>query len=381
MRSVIYLRNDSDLELAQRSGVTEVIIAPKLLSRRGTLSMTEARELAVRARALGIATSLEWDALMTETNFVRLSTELANLAESFNSVRVRDAGAAQWIKQHHPQWAIHLLVEAGHHNLFALKSWVMRLGPQLARLCLSPEVTVATLSKWRQELAPELEVLGLGPLLLFHSGRALLSSLESAPDTEELLAEGVSEESHHKGFILQENHHGTLMFHPKDLGLLERWQDLASAGVDVVRIDHRHLASDASLAELEAFLMDPAFENAVLLRDTWNRKWMRGYFDVNKSDILFPKLKNPHLRQRDGETAGVVLEGKKDGWLAILGKGTGLKLGQEITAIDPKGQAKAQVIYWLKDSAFNPIETLAENEVGFISWFGGAPAQTVLLNN
>lgn len=376
MRAVIYAQTIADLEFA--CGLqAEVILAPKLLSRRGSLTMSEARQLAEAAQKLSVTAILEWDALMTEAQFRQLTQELTQ--HPFKVIRVRDAGAAWWLKEHHPQVALQLLLEAGHHNLVALQSWIMRLGAQLTRICLSPELPADVIKGMRSHLGIELEVLGLGPLLLFHSGRALLSSLESAPEGLELEAEGASEESPHKGFLLRENSHGTLMFHPKDLGLLERWSELEDAGVDVVRIDDRDQSSSVRTA-LAHFLRDPSLARAQELKGQWSREWMRGYFDVNKSDVLFPKLKNPHLRQQDGKTVGVVLEGKREGWLAVQAKGAGLSVGQMITAIDPKGQAREEAIHWIKDSGFRPIEKLAPGEVGFIAWFAGAPTQTVLLS-
>ena len=378
MRAIIYVSNSQELASAVKANCCEVIIAPKLLSRRGTLEMAAALELIAEVKSAGLIPVVEWDALMTESHFLNITRELTQniLCETY---RVRDAGAAFWLKTHYPNISLQLLLEAGHHNLPALKSWVIRLGSQLKRICLSPELPATTIKLWRSELKLEIEVLGLGPLLLFHSGRPLLTSLESAPEGEEVIAEGASEESPHKGFILQENLHGTMMFHPKDLGLLERWDDLQAAGVDVVRIDHRQQGSAEAIALLFSFLREPTQSMAQVLKDNWDREWMRGYFDVNKSDILFPKLKNNHLRQRDGETLGEVIEGKREGWLAVHSKGEGLRPGLNITALDPKGNSKNQKIYWLKDSGFKNVDHLAAGEVGFIAWFASAPTATVLL--
>jgi len=379
MRSIIYAESVAELQAASTAGLREVILAPQSLSRRGTLTWPATQALEIEARRLNLLPVLEWDALMTESRFIACVRDIEKHAAHFQVFRVRDAGAAQWLKTHRPSAKLQLLLEAGHHNLPALQSWQARLGEALQRFCLSPELPAQTLRRWRPLLTQEIEVLGLGPLLLFHSGRPLLSSLESAPEGEELTAEGASEESPHKGFILQENSHGTLMFHPKDLSLLERWADLQEAGIDIVRLDHRQQADKSILSELLHFTSYPTETNAAALKARWEREWMRGYFDVNKSDVLFDKLKNNHLRQRDGETLGEILEGKRDGWLAVLAKGAGLKRGQRIQVMDPKGHSSEQTVFWLKDAGFGVVDELPAGQVGFIPWFAGAPAKTTLI--
>lgn len=380
MRSIVYIQNTTELNLVKQSDCKEIILAPRTFSRRGTIDWSSTLELAESASKAGISVALEWDALMTEGLFLNLTSEILKSKLPFSSIRVRDAGAAFWIKKHFPQMKLHLLLESGHHNLLAIKSWILRLGSQLERVCLSPEIPATILSAWKKQIDIKFEVLGLGPLLLFHSGRALLSPLETAPEDDELFAEGASEESPHKGFILQENKHGTLMFHPKDLSLLERWDDLQITGIDVVRLDHRHQKEAEVFEKTIAFINNPSFSLAKELKEIWDREWMRGYFDVNKSDVLFSKLKNTHLRQRDGESVGEVIEGKRESWLAVIGKGVGLRPGQQVLVIDPKGKTKHQTIHWIKDNEFNSTETIKNGEVGFISWFSGAPSKSALLS-
>ncbi len=378
MRPLMYLTKTAELALVRESGCAEVLIAPARFSRRGTLEWDEARALAETARAEGLEPLLEWDALMTERQFLSLTADLRALVDfPFRQVRVRDAGAAWWLLHELPAVGIQLLLEAGHHNLRSLETWVERLGPRLTRLALSPEIPVKTLGHWRGRLGVPLEVLGLGPLLLFHSPRALLSALRPGEEAEEWEAEGASEESPHKGFLLRENAHGTLMFHPKDLCLLERWDDLHSAGVDVVRMDHRD--QEGVMPVLAAFLRSRSAETLQALRNAWAREWMRGYFDVNKSDVLFPKLKNPHLRHRDGRHVGEVLQGKRDGWLAVKVGGAGISRGEELVAVGPEGEERPYLAAWLKDAGFAPRERLEAGEVGFLPWLGGCPAKTVLL--
>lgn len=376
MRTVAYLTAARELTEWKSASVQELIIATREFSRRGTLTLDEGLALAAEAQAQGFAVSFEWDALMEEPRFIALSRRLESLPFAFKSIRVRDAGAALWVRDH-LRAEIHLLLEAGHHNLLALKSWYQRLGTRLGRVIVSPELPAKTLKLWSQEFSVPLEVLGLGPLLLFHSPRALLSKLDSAPEGEEWIAEGASEESPHKGFPLYESVHGTLMFHPKDLSILERWQEIPAAGVAYLRLDHRHETRPEAVAELAVFLREPSAEHLALVKAGWSRDWMRGYWDVNKSDVLFDRLTNSHLQQRD-LWCGEVIEGKKEAWLAVRGRGLGLKRGSEIEVISPLGKVRTLKLHWLKDDAFQDVEELCDGDVGFVPWTSGSPSKSQL---
>jgi putative protease len=369
----MYLRSESEIERWKNIPGLECILAAKDFSRRGTLEIAEALSLAQKAESHGLKTSWEWDALMEEPRFRLLTKKLMDLP--LKRIRVRDAGAAVWVRDN-TTWDIQLLLEAGHHNILAIRSWQQRLGARLKRVILSPELPASTLKKWRQELACEMEILALGPLLLFHSPRALLSSLESAPEGSELWASGASEESPHKGFPLQENTHGTLMFHPKDLSLIERWETIAQNSVDIVRLDHRQ-ESDETARVLEQFLIDPSVGQQTQLKASWSKEWLRGYWDVNKSDVLFEKLKNPHLSYQD-TYCGEVLEGKKEAWLAVKIQGAGIKKGSTIRAVNPKGGERVLQLMWLKDENFAPVDELNNGQVGFIPWASSMPSRSQL---
>ncbi|MBY0516687.1 MAG: U32 family peptidase [Bacteriovoracaceae bacterium] len=372
MKSVVYLTQASDLDLWQRSGVTDVILAVKDFSRSGTLSFEEAINLNEKATALGLNVSFDWDALMEEPRFLMLSKKLKDHFP-FKACRVRDAGAVVWVREN-LNCDIHLLLESGHHNLKAIESWQKRLGARLKRVALSPELPQATIKLWKPQLGLEIEILGLGPLLLFHSPRPLLSTLTS-DKKEEWIAEGASEESPHKGFPLRENSHGTLMYHPKDLSIIERWNEMREVGIDYVRFDHRQQKSHAIVGLLATFISHPVESTRNTLKENWDREWMRGYWDVNKSDVLFDKLKNQNLSHSSRQCA-VVLEGKKDSWLAI--KVTGLKLNpqSQIEVMNPQGKSKTIKLHWLKNDAFQNVEELQMGEIGFIPWISGSPSKT-----
>lgn len=323
------------------------------------------------AHALGFKLHLEWDALMEEPRFLQLTQ--TSLPAYISSVRVKDAGAALWLRDQtsYPIW-LHL--EAGHHNRVAVESWKQRLGARLEGVILSNELPQKTIQVWTQELRLQSELLALGPLLLFHSPRKLLSPHKERELTEELRATGASVESPHKGFPLLENEHGTFMFHPKDLSLVDRHSELEACGLSFFRIDDRQETADTQKLVRE-FLRTP--NSADELKSAWSKDWMRGYWNTNKSDVLFEKLTNPHL-QKTPDIIAEVIDGKKSHWLAVKVLGPSLKLEQDIEVVSPLGKVKSARLMWLKDSSFRPCEEIKTGAIGFIPWVTGTPTKSVL---
>ncbi len=363
----IYLTNQTDLSQLDTS-LVELIIARKPFSR----NPSELEESLIKeAYARGFKLHLEWDALMEEPRFRSFTHNWST--DFISSVRVKDAGAALWLRDHTTQ-DIWLHLEAGHHNQWAVESWKQRLGERLKGIILSNELPQKTIQIWSDVLKLQTELLALGPLLLFHSPRKLLSPLHQNDLQVELQAIGASVESPHKGFPLLENEHGTFMFHPKDLALIDRFEELASSGLSFYRIDDR-LESMTAQKMVRQFIRSP--QDCHALKSEWSKEWMRGYWNINKSDVLFDKLTNPHL-QKSPDIIAEVIDGKKSFWLAVKVLGKKLSVGQEIEVVSPLGKIKRAKLVWMKNSNFQDCESIDSQEIGFIPWVSGTPTKSVI---
>jgi hypothetical protein len=99
---------------------------------------------------------------------------------------------------------------------------------------------------------------------------------------------------------------------------------------------------------------------------------MRGFYLVNKTDVLFPKLKNSRLQKREGDYVGEVLEAEKGSHLAIMVKNpTGLKKSDEIKILHPKGHVIEARIYSLKNLALEDVEEVPAGQMAIIQFIGG----------
>lgn len=360
MKYLTYAQSLHDLNLIKDQGMTEVILGHRDFSRFGKLSDEEFLTLASRARELSLKVTFEWDILMTENVFEISAKKIGQFLNYCDSLRVQDPGALQWSLTH-TEKPLQFIAENGNHNLLGLKGWEEYAGARLERIVLSIELSKNMIEEYVKELTVPCELLGFGRILLFYTPRSLLSPLvsEKISQNPELAALGESEESPHKGFPIVENKHGTFMFHIKEFCLLEYREDLIKMGLDSFRIDLRWEGL-AHLANLDN------------LKEHYPKDLMRGFYLVNKTDVLFPKLKNSRLQKREGNYLGEILEAEKGCHLAILVKNTkGIKKSDKLKIIHPKGEVFEVQIHWLKNIDLEEVETVPLHKIALIPYING----------
>ncbi len=370
MNLIGYAQNSHDLSLLKNSGMTEVILGMRGFSRFGRLDQTSFVKLAGDATRLGMRVIFDWDILMTEENFEKAVSEISVYLELADALRVQDPGAFHWAL-HRTNLPIHFIAESGNHNLEALKGWCEAGGDRMERIILSIELSRDSLRDYCEKLPVPCELLGLGRILLFYSPRSLLTPLdpEKINVNEEIEALGESEESPHKGFPVLENRHGTFMFHIKEFCLIDYAQDLKSLGLSWLRIDQRFNEKNFTAEAVKVVNREAMFEN---FKAEYPQELMRGFYHVNKSDVLFPKLKNMRLQNRQGDYIGEVLEAEKGSHLAILVKNPkGFKIGDKFQIIHPKGQVFEGEVHSLRNVNLEEVNEISQNDLALIPFING----------
>jgi putative protease len=192
----------------------------------------------------------------------------------------------------------------------------------------------------------------------------LLSPLveERVSYNQALTAMGESEESPHKGFPIVENRHGTFMFHIKDFCVLEFAQELFRAGLAFLRIDLRW--SDFALLKCLADFQQ--------MKAAYPQELMRGFYHVNKTDVLFPKLKNIRLQNRQGDYIGEVIDAEKGSHLAIQVKNPrGLSRSDLLRFVHPKGHELTASIFSLRNLALEEVDRIDFQKTALIQFVSG----------
>lgn len=372
MKLTTFAQTLHDLNLIKDQGISEVILSHQDFSRFGKLKDKDFFEFARRSHELGLKVIFEWDVLMTENTFCDLVKKITPFMDLIDSIRVQDPGALEWALKHTTK-PLQFVAENGNHNLIGLEAWVNHAGSRMERIVLSIELPKASIAEYVEKLQVPCELLGLGRILLFYTPRQLLSPLTEDRLTYngEISAVGESEESPHKGFPIVENRHGTFMFHIKDFCLLDFAHELKGVGLGFLRIDLRwsDFIQIKTAKELIENFSDEAFEK---FKNIYPQDLMRGFYLVNKTDVLFPKLKNHRLQKREGDYIGEVLEAEKGSHLAIGVKNVrGLKKTDKLKIVHPKGDEFEVAIFSLRNLALEEVEYIPAQQTALVQFVGG----------
>lgn len=363
----------------------EVIVGTAALSRYSENTVAGLEEMIALNQKLKLPLVLEWDVLQQEVLFQKNTELIARLPlHEFIAIRVQDPGALNFVKEKFPWLKIQLIMENGNHNFAGLTRWSEFLGGQLERLVLSNELSREHLGQYASKLNVGLEILVFGRILLFYSPRLLLSPLRKKEITDKLLdqnmeAFGTSEESPHAGFPLIENRHGTFMFNVKDLYLLENLDEIRNLGIAAVRFDLRFDESFGHLRSfVELFSGHLKAEDLALIKAEHPRPVIKGFYNINKTDVLFTKLKNKRIQRQDDNYIGEIVDVERDQQmaLAVKSKTLTLKLNDEIQLVTPEGKTKTLLVKSMVDTSRVNKDAASMNEIVLLPFISGVVAKT-----
>ncbi len=393
MKFVTYIESANDLKLFHETALAvglnleelkscQLIVGLNLHNRFLETSKDDLLEIIKLNQKYKYSLLLEWDVLNQELKFQKTLTAIAELPlHEFEAVRIQDPGAFHFLKETYPWMKLELILENGNHNLTGLQRWVEYGGEQLRKCILSNELSKDHLSHYAKELKCDLEVLVYGRILLFYSPRKLLKPLnEMNLSNEKIEAFGTSEESPHSGFPLVENQHGTFMFNVKDLSLLENIKEIENLGVKSLRYDLRF---DKSFSFLSKFLNIHFHKNEsdsslaqVKLRNV--RPLIKGFYNINKSDVLFPKLKNSRIKRIDQNYLGEVVDVERDHHIALVikAKALSLSIGDSIQLVTPEGKVKEALVKNIRKSNNESVTEARTHDVVLLPYLSGVVGKT-----
>ena len=378
MKFTTYLKQKEDFLPLYELGVQEFIIGLQEISRFGGWKKEELlafiQEHQANPKDNKMRFLLEWDILMDQPILLKSMAFLQQLPlEFFAAIRVQDLGAYQYLRENYPAIPLHLILENGNHNLKGLLRYGEDGGKQLERVVLSIELPKDILGDYFAAIAAlgiETELLILGRILIFYSPRFLLSPFldERTKALEVREAQGKSEESPHKGFPLIENAHGTFMFNVKDFCLLEYLDELQEMGLNYARVDLRMHPSFPVVKEIiQEILTQNNVEN---IKSLYGSPLHKGLFVNNRTDILFPKLKNKHLQNSEGQLIGEVIDVVKNKMMAVLIRQNPHKvlIGNQFELLTPQGRNVTFTLQKMMNSLQEDITSVTSHQLIFIPY-------------
>lgn len=375
MKILSYLNETSDLTLFKEAEISEVILAPKALSRKGKLGFVELQVLAQKAKELGFDTILEWDVIATQNDFEVQEEFFKKLDLSyFDTIRMQDPGVLEYVMESTTK-KIHWITEHGNHNLSGLMKWESYIGQRLTRLVISSELSFLKIQKYSKSLKCPLEILILGKILLFYTPRALLGESDQAAHAD-------SEESPHKGFFVEQNRHGTFMYHLKDLCLLNESQKLSELSHVYGRIEMSYLGDKKGSAFLSALklLNDYSTEAWDDFKEMYPVGLTKGFFLTNKTDVIFPKLKNYRLLRSDDCYVGEVADVLKGKYVIVAQKSHTnlLSVGDSVECFTPEGKTLSFQVSEIKTLGGVSLERAPAGELVMIPYKKAVVSKSVL---
>lgn len=362
---------------------SEVLLGISELSRFGTFKKEALSEMVKKAKEKKHTPVLVWDVLQTEDR-MDLNREVFKTLplHEFERVRVHDPGVLSFVMDNFPWLKIDLILETGNHNSLGLETWVKFVGDKLQRVVLSLEIPkeklkeiVLMLKKINPKL--EIELLVFGPILLFYTPRPLLKALKPVENmsVKELIesdvtlyASGTSEESPHSGFPLIENRHGTFMFNTKDHSLLTEMNDLLAMKLDAFRFDleilnHKNEELFEKYFSHVNSLVNISDSEALRLKEISVRPLIKGFFQTNKTDVLFTKLKNRTIERHDTNFVGEVIDVERDKGLCLWVKSKNkIELPKKMKLISPENKVKEIALETLVTLTGERVMTLIPGE-------------------
>ncbi len=364
----------------------ELILGCSELSRYSKTSKDELLTIVNSAVKNNLPITLEWDALNQEEKFQEACAFFDRLPlHDFKAVRLQDPGAVEFVKTKYPWLKIQIILENGNHNFIGLQKWCEYLGEQCERLVLSNELSREMLRDYAALLKTPLEIQAFGRILLFYSPRLLLSPLEKTSMQNSFIeASGSSEESPHSGFPLIENRHGTFMFNVKDLYLLDHLDELSAMGISHARVDLRF--DDCCKKYLKSIcdLFTGKISDAEMgIKKNPVRPLIKGFYNINKTDVLFTKLKNKRTQRQDLNYVGEIVDVERDAQLALLVKTENLSdiTKYDLKLITPEGKEKIVAINWMKSSLGESRMSAQKNDLVLLAYCNGVTVKTQVYLN
>ncbi len=391
MKYTIFVEKADELKLIDLTAVSHVIISPLGLSRFGKTSAEESYVIIQAARDLKLSVIIEFDMYCHESlreglfySFKKFYLEALKYSPKELLVKVCDLGVALFCAQELPKINLHLNLETSFHNPHSIMSLANHpiIGPALKRVSLSPELPfmeVKSIARSLHLFNIKTDLLLFGRLLLFSTPRELLTPHfeEILKIKEDLMIEGGSEESPHKGFPILQNKQGTFMFNSKDLCLLDIPEKLREVGLDSWVIDLRFEEAEKRVRLTnQALSLTDIFgqEKFLELKNTYERPVNRGFFLTNKSDILLPKLKNNRLQNRHQLMIGQIVDVcKEQGRMAILLRDPEqkIKAPAKLKLSSPTGKEKDMVVHYFEDAEKKQLTESSGHNLLFIPWMSG----------
>lgn len=105
---------------------------------------------------------------------------------------------------------------------------------------------------------------------------------------------------------------------------------------------------------------------------------IKGFYNINKTDVLFTKLKNKRIQRLDDNYVGEIVDVERDQQIALVvkSKTLSIKIGDQIQLVTPEGKVKTIELKSLLDTSKVAKTNAGTNEIVLIPYISGVVAKT-----
>ena len=385
MVKVIVKTDDlNNIEQYGKLGVSEILLSCRELSQVGNMDISELGKYVDLCNNFKIVPVLNWDRLETDLlldDQIELFKKLIKNHSSIILVRVLDLGVAQYLKENHSQIKIQLNLKNLGNNLISAKSWISYFKSCLDRIILPVESSYKDHLKILKEVNVACELYVLGPIQMFYSPRKLLSS-----SLDGVLLDNIeyitSEESAHKDLPIVETNAGTIIYNNKHLSLIEYIKEFMQDGINYFMVDLSMTQNkQLILKKLFEHIDNDCFFDTAELQSLYNHRLIKGFHDVNKTDVLFDKLKNIRLLRYDRNFIGEVVDIIKGHRIGIEVKSGHniLENDMPLCFITPEGKKINFRIKEIFNSTNRKVNSAKLGEIVFFKHIKGVCAKSIVV--
>ena len=280
------------------------------------------------------------------------------------AVRFLDPGLGVVLGKAFPQLPLQADLRFGGVNEKAVNCWAKGFGSGLERLVLSNQIPVKALGLWDKRRLLPFEMQVLGPIEVFYSARPLLGGPWRGAARSEVRPR--------QSATLLEGPEGTVMYHSRELFILDRLSRLTEVGVNFWRL----APTSAKLAALIVEAIET--QDWAGLKAAWPQKTTAGFFSANRTDRPLKRLNNPILFSEDWSPLGRVVSGQKGSHCLIELEQT-LILPAPLKLINPEGKSSEFILQELKDLRGKVYKELVPPGLYLSSWIKQGLAQSLLI--
>jgi len=308
----INIRNNNELSIINKIQISEILVESDAFSFAGEINDEKLIQCFSELQQFGKKPVLVWDLLSKDDQLSQKKDLLDRIINRVVAIRFRDPGVGLFIKELYPSIPLQFSTEHCYQNNLGVIEWVETFKPMLSRIVFSNQVPLAAINSVRNKIDVEVELLGVGPLEIFYSGRDLLANLPLNEQNIQRKLETASLDRPEQISNVISNAKGTKIFYDKVLFTLEEAETLQASGINMLRLD---LSSFSQFQLLADYYPDADWIS--LLKKSESKKTTIGFLNRNHTDNPFKKLTNQFLKKEIQNRIGLVLESVKNSYTLI----------------------------------------------------------------